>query len=119
MRTERVDHMLTPSQLQALGHLRREGAMTAARLAHFEQVTPQSIARTLAMLEEQGMIRRGSDPTDARATRVEITDTGLATLALDAEMRTLWLCELLDERCTAHEREMLFVAAAILRDLSR
>lgn len=119
MRTERVDHMLSPSQLQALGHLQREGAMSAARLAHFEQVTPQSISRTLAMLENQGMIHRGADPSDARATRVEITDAGRHTLALDADVRSQWLCELLEERCTAHEREMLFVAAAILRDLSR
>lgn len=119
LRVQRLDHMLSPTQLQALGHLNREGAMTAARLAQFEQVTPQSISRTLALLESTGMVSRTPDPQDARATRVEITEAGRDTLIVDAEVRSQWLCQLLDKRCTPHEREVLFLAGAILRDLGR
>ena len=59
IRTQRAGHLLTPSQLQALAHLDREGPMSARALADLEQVAPQSIARTVSMLEESGTVRTG------------------------------------------------------------
>lgn len=118
LRTKRADHKLTPSQLQALGHLRRDGAMTAARLAASEQVTQQSIARTLASLQKESMITLGADPSDARASLVSITDHGLWMLAEDSARRSQWLAELLERECTEHERELLFLAGRILGRLA-
>lgn len=117
LRSKRADHKLTPTQLQALGHLRREGAMTAARLAAFEQVTPQSIARTLVGLEEGGMITRCTDPADGRASLVSITEHGVQMMDEDSAQRSQWLADLLERECTPHERDMLFLAGRILRDL--
>ncbi|NLU82320.1 MarR family transcriptional regulator [Rhodococcus sp. HNM0569] len=119
LRSERGDHKLTPSQLQALGHLEREGSMSARELAGFEQVTPQSIARTLAILEEGDMVARVPDPSDARASLVSITEYGHEMLEADRALRSAWLAELLETECTPHERDILFLAGRIMRDLGR
>lgn len=118
LRSERADHLITPSQLQALGHLRRHGAMSATRLAHHEQVTPQSIARTIAILQDAGLVTRTPDPHDARAYLIEITEAGQRLLAEDRERRAGLLTELIHAECTAHERDILFVAGRIMGELA-
>lgn len=118
LRSKRADHKLTPTQLQALGHLDREGPMTARDLARFEQVTPQSIARTLAILESDDMVLRVPDPADARASVVSLTGHGRRTLAEDRARRSQWLAELLARDCTDAERRLLFEAGRIMRRLA-
>ncbi|MGC0362454.1 DNA-binding MarR family transcriptional regulator [Rhodococcus sp. 27YEA15] len=117
LRTKRSDHSLTPSQMQALGHLHRQGAMTARSLAHFEQVTPQSIAKTVAALEEQHLVGRRSDPSDGRAILISLTDLGTATLLEDRARRTEWLSAVIDAECTEAERDLLVIAGRLLRRL--
>lgn len=117
LRSQRNEHMLTPSQLQALGHLERGGPMTAATLAAHEQVTPQSISRTVALLEDSGAIARRTDPADARASLITLTDHGRAVLAADRERRTRWLVDALETECTDAERELLYIAGRVLRRL--
>lgn len=119
LRSERADHKVTPSQLQALGHLRRHGPISAARLAHYEQVTPQSIARTISNLESTDLVTRSADPTDARAQLVAITDRGRSLLEQDGERRVELLAELMQSECTPHEREILFLAGRIMRQLAQ
>jgi len=118
IRTKRADHFLTSTQLQALGRLDREGSMSARALAQLEQVTPQSIARTVGGLEDLGMVARTVDPLDARANIVSITDAGYHTLILDRARHSEWLAAVLDEKCTEAERELLFIAGGLLRRLS-
>ncbi|TXG89126.1 MarR family transcriptional regulator [Rhodococcus rhodnii] len=117
LRSERRDHKLTPTQLQALGHLERHGPMTAIALARREQVTPQSIARTIAHLEGEGMLTRGPDPDDARASLISLTDAGRERVRDDRVLRSRWLADLLERECTPHEREVLFLAGRIMRGL--
>lgn len=117
LRSQRAEHMLTPSQLQALGHLERGGPMTASVLASHEQVTPQSISRTVALLLDAGAIARQADPADARASLLRLTDHGRAVLAADRERRTRWLADALETDCTEAERELLYIAGRVLRRL--
>ncbi|EFV11784.1 MarR family winged helix-turn-helix transcriptional regulator [Segniliparus rugosus] len=117
LRAKRADHMLTPTQLQALGHLMREGPMSLTSLAHFEQVTPQSMARIVAVLLEQGLVRRDPDPNDARAGIISLTELGESTLSEDRLRRSSWLQEVLDQECTEHERELLYLAGKLIRRL--
>lgn len=100
IRTQRSGHLLTPSQLQALAHLDREGPMSARALADLEQVAPQSIARTVSILEDSGMVSRTVDPQDARASIVAITALGLQTLTADRSRRSEWLSAALATECT-------------------
>ena len=115
IRTQRAGHLLTPSQLQALAHLDREGPMSARALADLEQVAPQSIARTVSMLEESGMVSRTVDPQDARASIVAVTAQGLQTLVDDRSRRSEWLTAALAAECTDAERDLLFIAGRLLR----
>ncbi|AKD99178.1 MarR family winged helix-turn-helix transcriptional regulator [Rhodococcus erythropolis] len=119
LRTKRHDHKLTPSQIQALGHLDRQGPLTAKELAKFERVTPQSIAKTVAALEEQGMVTRRADPSDGRAALVTMTELGTSTLHEDRTKRTQWLAEVIDAECTEAERDLLLIAGRILRTLGQ
>ncbi|MFC0451758.1 MarR family winged helix-turn-helix transcriptional regulator [Rhodococcus jostii] len=118
IRAQRAGHRLTPSQLQALAHLDREGPMSARALADLEQVAPQSIARTVSMLEDAGMVSRTVDPQDARASIVAITAPGLQTLAADRSRRNEWLSAALATECTDAERDLLFIAGRLLRRLA-
>jgi DNA-binding MarR family transcriptional regulator len=118
IRTKRAGHLLTPTQLQALAHLDHDGPMSARALADLEQVAPQSIARTVAHLEEAGMISRTVDPRDARASVVALTEFGRRTLIEDRTKRSEWLAAALNEECTDAERELLFIAGGLLRRLA-
>ena len=118
IRTQRSGHLLTPSQLQALAHLDREGPMSARALADLEQVAPQSIARTVSILEDSGMVSRTVDPQDARASIVAITGQGLQTLTADRSRRSEWLSAALATECTEAERDLLFIAGRLLRRLA-
>ncbi|MEV0948711.1 MarR family transcriptional regulator [Rhodococcus sp. NPDC049939] len=118
IRSQKARHQLTPTQLQALSHLDREGPMSARALAGLEQVAPQSIARTVSILEEAGMVSRTADPQDARASIVAITTLGSQTLEVDRARRSEWLSAALDTECTEAERELLFIAGRLLRRLA-
>jgi len=93
--------------------------LTAKELAKFERVTPQSIAKTVAALEEQGMVTRSSDPSDGRAVLVTMTELGISTLHEDRKKRTEWLAEVIDTECTEAERDLLLIAGRILRRLGQ
>ncbi|MDF3311209.1 MarR family transcriptional regulator [Rhodococcus sp. T2V] len=118
IRTNTSGHLLTPTQLQALANLDRLGAMSARELAKVEQVAPQTVARTVALLEERGLVSRIPDPNDGRAQIISITDIGRGKLVADRVKRSEWLADVLDERCTDVEREVLFAAGTLLRRLS-
>jgi DNA-binding MarR family transcriptional regulator len=111
-------HLLTPTQMQALGHLDRLGPMTARALADAEMVAPQTIARTVTFLEQQGMVARTTDPTDARAALISVTGFGHRTLQADRGKRSEWLAAALEEHCTPIEQELMFLAGTLLRRLA-
>ncbi|OZD08786.1 MarR family transcriptional regulator [Rhodococcus sp. 06-156-3C] len=111
-------HLLSPTQLQALSNLDHVGAMSARTLADIEHVTPQTVARTVALLEEQGLVSRSQDPTDGRAQVISITEEGRGKLLADRSKRSEWLAIALNEHCTDVEREVLYAAGTLLRRLS-
>ena len=57
---------LTPSQVSVLSLLDKEGGASASDLAALERVRPQSMAATLASLDQQRLVRRDPDPEDGR-----------------------------------------------------
>ena len=92
--------------------------MSARALAARQQVAPQSIARTVAHLEERGKVSRTADPNDARASIVSLTESGRRTLTEDRAKRSEWLSAAIAEMCTDAERELLFIAGGLLRRLA-
>lgn len=76
----RADGTLPMPQLAALGWLMRQGAKTTSQLAALERVRPQSMAHTVAELEEAGLVERRPDPRDRRQALIDLTDAGRATM---------------------------------------
>jgi DNA-binding MarR family transcriptional regulator len=70
---------LTPTQLSVLGVVARHGPLRITELAALEDLNPTMASRVLAVLEDEGLVRRETDPTDRRAARVETTALGRRT----------------------------------------
>ena len=89
---------LTPTQLAALATVERSGPMRLGDLAAAEGIAPSTLTRLVTALEDSGYVRRGADPSDARASTLAITPHGQdalqrirreSTLALAASMQLL------------------------------
>jgi DNA-binding MarR family transcriptional regulator len=118
LRAERLDTSLTLNQLAALATLDRHGAMSPARLAAHERVQPPSMTRTVACLEQEGLVTRKPHETDRRQVVIALTDEGARLLTEDRKKREAWLARRLGE-LTAEEREVLRAAAPILERLAQ
>lgn len=83
------------SALMLLFPLRYRGPMRATDLADIKQADPSTISRQVAQLVKAGLARREPDPGDGRASRLAITDTGLAAVGRLEEQRQAWLRDVL------------------------
>ena len=72
------DHGAEFSALMLLFPLRHLGPMRVTDLAEIKQADPSTISRQVAQLVKAGLARREADPVDGRASRLAVTDTGLA-----------------------------------------
>jgi DNA-binding MarR family transcriptional regulator len=111
-------HELTPSQLSVLSRLGKDGPASASDLAAAERIRPQSVAATLAVLEERGLVVRKPDPRDGRRQQVSLSRAGKAIF--DDRRRTgeEWLGRAMEERLTEAERRTVIAAAALLDKLT-
>jgi DNA-binding MarR family transcriptional regulator len=92
-RLRQVDNAgaLTPSQSATLARLHRDGPATQAQLAAAEHVRQQSMAATLAALDELGYLQRARDPHDGRRTVISLSDLGNKTVRGVHQHREEWL----------------------------
>jgi DNA-binding MarR family transcriptional regulator len=109
---------LTPSQLSVLSRLGKEGPASASDLAAAERIRPQSVAATLAVLEERGLVVRRPDPGDGRRQLVSLNREGTALFDDRRRHREEWLSRVLEERLTESERQTVIKAAALLDRLT-
>jgi DNA-binding MarR family transcriptional regulator len=72
------DHGAEFSALMLLFPLRHVGPMRVTDLAEIKQADPSTISRQVAQLVKAGLARREADPVDGRASRLAVTETGLA-----------------------------------------
>jgi DNA-binding MarR family transcriptional regulator len=105
---------ITPTQRSVLSRLSKEGPATASELAAAERVRPQSMAVTVAALEDAGMVDRTDDPTDGRRRQIALTPLGRAFVEQVRTASREWLAEALDQECTPAELATLGRALAIL-----
>ncbi|HLQ18935.1 MAG TPA: MarR family transcriptional regulator [Tabrizicola sp.] len=93
LRDELAELGLTTPKMRALAVLSVVEGPLIRELAVYSVVEQSTLSRALDQLAADGLIRRETDPTDSRATRVTITDAGRA------HFETLWPC-----MAEAHER---------------
>jgi DNA-binding MarR family transcriptional regulator len=109
---------LTPSQTAVLSRLEKDGPASASDLAAAERVRPQSMAATLAVLDERGLIERHPDPTDGRRQLVSLSRLAREFVDGSRQQREEWLARALQDRYTAAERERIEQALELLDRLT-
>ncbi|GGW37378.1 MarR family winged helix-turn-helix transcriptional regulator [Streptomyces xantholiticus] len=104
---ESVDIAITPAQsrlLRTVAHFEEPPRM--ADLADRLEVVPRAVTSLVDGLEAGGRVRRVPDPTNRRVTRIELTDTGRATLRALRDARRAAAEDVLAP-LTAEQREVL------------
>jgi DNA-binding MarR family transcriptional regulator len=108
VRRVRAESSLMPvGQTAVLGRLDREGPLTTSDLAAAERVRPQSMARTVSLLQEEGLIDAAPHPSDGRKTLLTISRPGLEKLSAQRQGREDWLAQALASELSAAERKAI------------
>jgi DNA-binding MarR family transcriptional regulator len=85
------------SALMLLPPLRAMGPMRVTDLAEVKGADPSTVSRQAAQLVKAGLARREADPSDGRASRLAITDAGVAACERVRQARVAVLTRVLDE----------------------
>lgn len=110
---------LTPSQTSVLSQLDKDGEASVSDLAAAERVRHQSVAVTVNVLVERGLVARRPDPEDGRRQLVFVTDSGHTFLEDRRRAGESWLTRALEDECTAAEHRTLLEATALLERVLR
>lgn len=117
LRVERSGDDLTLTQLSVLGTLARYGALPIGEIAAHENVKPPSMTRTVAYLEELGLVTRRPSATDGRQVVVDLTAAAERVLDADRRRRDAWLAQRL-AALTPAQRALLRDVAPLLDELA-
>ncbi|MGN6742007.1 MAG: MarR family winged helix-turn-helix transcriptional regulator, partial [Amnibacterium sp.] len=105
-------------QTSLLSRLDRDGPRTASELAAAEGVRPQSVAASIATLEERGFVTRRPDPDDGRRQTVSLSPSGRTLLDSTRAAGEEWLARALHERLGEDERATVIAAMGLLDRIS-
>ena len=119
IRRHRKDEGLGSAESTALTRLDQYGPSSSGELARREQISPQSMGATTAVLEARGLISRQPDPNDGRRVILSLTDTGRQVVAEQRAARTRLLAEAIDDEFDAVELQLLADAVPLLERLAR
>lgn len=111
------DSGVPPALLTALSAVEREGAITLGELARQEQVTPPTITKVVAALEEKGFVERTRDDSDGRVSRIRATAKGRRQLEAGRARKTAWLAKQLGD-LGDDELARVFAALDVLEHLT-
>src|SRR5262245_8349564 len=118
MRQDGAKRELTASRLSARVSVDRLAPVRRVAVAAAEAVPPPSLGRTVASVEEAGLIARTADADDRRAARITLTPAGRGRIRRIRRERTAWLQRRLDA-LSADELAALADAVPVLTALSR
>ncbi|WP_441246676.1 MarR family winged helix-turn-helix transcriptional regulator [Kitasatospora sp. McL0602] len=118
VRRLRVDDELPQNQAAVLGWLVREGPRTTSELAGLQRVRHQSMARTVALLTDSGLVEQRPHSTDGRKLLVTATESGVRALHEQRARREGSIATAITERLTPAEQQQLRQAVSLLARLS-
>ncbi len=107
---------LTPSQLSVLATVDQFGPLRLGDLAVREVITPPTVTRLVASLQERELVDRVTDPIDGRAALIEISHTGRALLDELRRERTAFLAQRLAQ-LDPQSRDKVAAAVELLEQL--
>jgi len=113
-----ADSGLSAARLSALSVLVFGGPRTVGELAAAEQVSAPTMSRLVSALAAAKLVRRGSDPADARRVRVRATAAGEGALQAARGRRIEQMAALLRELDPA-ERVAVRRAVSLLEEAVR
>jgi DNA-binding MarR family transcriptional regulator len=107
----------TPSQVQVLGLLEREGPATVTALARAVGMRPQSMGETLSALKAAGLVSGAPDPNDGRQTVLSLTPLFRKKIKASRAAREDWLFRTIQTRFSAAEQQQLATGVELLKRL--
>jgi DNA-binding MarR family transcriptional regulator len=107
---------LTLTQLSTLVRVEEHEPVRPGQLATLEGISPSTLTRLIATLEEMGLINRLTDPTDGRVSFLRLTDNGRGALERIRSRRTAQLMQRLSS-LSEDEREQVVAALPVLEQL--
>lgn len=110
---------LSSPEMSVLSRLDRNGPGTTAALARWEQITPQAVGATVAVLEARELIARAPDPGDGRRSILTITQAGERALRAGRNALTDLMTGALSRGFTPGEIEQLRAAAPLIERLAQ
>ena len=81
----------------ALATIENHGPLTPSRLAEIERIKRPTATRVLTRLEDEGLIKRDTDPADRRSVVVCVTADGRALLKKLRSRKNAYLAKRLRE----------------------
>lgn len=115
-RQEATTEEMTPSMLSAVAVVAALGSPTLGELAAAERVTPPTVTKIVARLEDAGLVVREQDPDDRRIARVRLTGAGRRFLDRTRSRASAYMARRL-KTLSDEEREVLAAAVPILERL--
>jgi DNA-binding MarR family transcriptional regulator len=118
LRTEHPSGARSFAQMGVLMRIARNGPATMSELAAADGITPQSMARTVGELVEDGMLLREADPSDGRQIILSLTEKAQQMVREFQSQRDGWLAVAMIARLSPEEQELLRIASRLLDRLS-
>ncbi len=118
LRTEHPTGLKSFAQMAVLMRIYRHGPATLSELAAADGITPQSMARTVGELVDDGLLRREADPSDGRQVLLSLTAAAHALVQDFQSERDNWLARTMLERLSPEERDLMRVASRLFDRLS-
>ncbi|KQY13127.1 MarR family transcriptional regulator [Rhizobium sp. Root482] len=108
----------TTSQSETLSLLDRNGPLSVAQLAGLRHVRHQSMRLVVAQLEMEGLADKLPNPADGRSQLLSLTEKGREALSRSREARTSKIADLIEEKLSDRDRQILRAAIVVIERLA-
>lgn len=117
VRAAAASHELSLTEATVLKRLAREGPATTADLARAESMKPQSMGATVAVLENDGLVKRQRDSSDGRRMYIHLSSKGAAVVEDARAAKRTWLVQAIAQ-LDKNDQAALFKASAIIKRIA-